>query len=296
MSDIDVRQARLADAKPVAAFTANTWAEFESGDYIPETFPEWVLSDGPDQRTFVAEIGGTVVGCCQVVLLSADEAWTQGMRVHPDHRGAGVGRALDEACAAWASERGATVVRNMVFSWNEMGLAASRSYGYEPRVGFRWAHLSPDPDAAVDGNISSDPDVCWSYWQRSEAHDALAGLAIDPAEPWAFSRWTRDRMATTADERAVLGVSHDKGRAVSWRTRVADADEGRRVEYGAAGWDGLDGARTLFAAIRRDAASVDADQVRVLLPETPRHIADGAAAGAELDEHSDMVLAADLTG
>ena len=129
-ADVAVRQAREADVEPIASFTQDTWYEFERGDYIPDVFPEWVRTDGPDQRTVVGEVDGAVVGCCQVVLLSEYEAWAQGIRVRPDHRGTGVGRALDDACAAWARDRGATVLRNMVFSWNEQGLAAARTFGY----------------------------------------------------------------------------------------------------------------------------------------------------------------------
>ena len=297
-ADVAVRQAREADVEPIASFTQDTWDEFERGDYIPDVFPEWVRTDGPDQRTVVGEVDGAVVGCCQVVLLSEYEAWAQGIRVRPDHRGTGVGRALDDACAAWARDRGATVLRNMVFSWNEQGLAAARTFGYEPRAAFRWASLDPDAQARADGDavVASDPDAAWSYWERSDARDALAGLALDPSESWALSAWTRDRTRVAAEETAVFAVQRegDGTTAVSWRTRVADTDEGRRTEYGAAGWETLDDARSLFAGIRRDAASVDADRARVLIPETPRFVADAAATGADLSDHPDIVFEADL--
>jgi hypothetical protein len=37
---MDARQARAADAEAVAAFTADTWTEFEGGDYLPDVFAE----------------------------------------------------------------------------------------------------------------------------------------------------------------------------------------------------------------------------------------------------------------
>lgn len=297
---VAVRQARPGDAEAVAAFTQDTWDEFEHGDYLPDVFPEWIESDGPDQRTLVAEVDGTVVGCCQVVALSEYETWTQGLRVHPDHRGTGVGRALDEACAAWARERGATVLRHMVFSWNEGGLAAARSFGYEPQTAFRWAHRRADagegsPPGGDDSTATSDPDAAWASWQRSDARAALAGLALDPDESWALSEWTRERAHRAADERAVIAVQRDGTRAVTWRIRVVDSEAGRRAEYGAAGWTDLAAARALFDAVARDAAAVDADRARVLIPETPRHVADAAAAGADLADHPDLVFEADVT-
>jgi GNAT superfamily N-acetyltransferase len=315
-ADVAVRQAREEDADAVAAFTSETWDDFEGQDYIPDVFPEWVATDGADQYTVVAERtetgssapGRPVVGCCQVVRLSDHEAWTQGIRVHPDHRGAGVARAMDGACRDWARERGATLARNMVFSWNEQGLATSRALGYRPRAAFRWAHPEPDPDAdaspadetaMTDATVTSDPDTVWGYWQRSDARDALGGLALDPAESWALSEWTRDRLhrmrdARAADEPGVVAVQRDGTTGVTWRTRVSERDDETLAVYGGAGWETLTDARALFAAVARDAAAVGADATRVLIPETPRHVSDAAAAGVALADEPDLVFEADL--
>ena len=313
---MDARQARAADAEAVAAFTTDTWTEFEGGDYLPDVFAEWVATDGPDQHTVVAERDGAVAGCCQVVLLSGHEAWTQGLRVHPDHRGAGVARAMDAACRRWACERGAALVRNMVFSWNEQGLAAARSFGYRPRAEFRWVHPDPDDADPVDGDgkaageasedgtaaagdspavVTGDPDEVWGFWQRSDAREALGGLALDPDESWALSEWTRERAREAAAEASVLAVRRDGIRAAAWRTRVGEREDGDLAEYGAAGWETLADARALFRAVERDAAAAGADRTRVLIPETPRHVSDAAAAGVELADDPDFVFEADLT-
>jgi GNAT superfamily N-acetyltransferase len=298
--DADVRQAREEDAEAVAAFTEDTWDDFEGQDYIPDVFPEWVATDGADQHTVVAERGESVVGCCQVVRLSEHEAWTQGIRVHPDHRGAGVARAMDTACRDWARERGASLARNMVFSWNEQGLATARSLGYRPRAEFRWAQPEPasgtDSGIAVEGgDVAHDSDVVWGYWQRSDARDALCGLALDPEESWALSEWTRERTRRAADESAVLAVRRDGTTGATWRTRVSEHDDERVAVYGGAGWEMLADARALFAAVARDAAAVGADETSVLIPETPRHVSDAAAAGVELADEPDFVFEADLT-
>ena len=93
-ADRTVRQARPDDHEAVAAFTAGTWADRDFGDYVPETFPEWVDGDGPDQYTVVAAVDGEAVGVAQATLLSGGEAWLQGLRVHPDHRGRGHATAI----------------------------------------------------------------------------------------------------------------------------------------------------------------------------------------------------------
>ncbi|MFB6152208.1 MAG: N-acetyltransferase family protein [Haloarculaceae archaeon] len=319
-----VRQAREDDVGAVTAFTRDTWAEFDAGDYVPDVFAEWVATDGPDQRTVVAERGGEVVGVCQVVLLSAHEAWTQGIRVHPDHRGSGVGRALNDACFEWARDRGATVCRNMVFSWNEQGMATSRSLGYDARAEFRWAVPEPesdldadpdsdgggvdaDPDAGgsdgtpADGEfeVVDDPDGAWAYWQRSEARDALGGLGLDLDESWALSERTRERFRRAAEETALLAVRGGGGtRGVAYLARedAPDDESGPTAVYGAAGWADRPAADALFDAVERDAADRGAEGARVLIPETPRHVSDAAAVGVALDDDPDFVFEADLSG
>ncbi|MFB6140463.1 MAG: N-acetyltransferase family protein [Halosimplex sp.] len=313
---MNVRQARAGDHDDIAAFTADTWGDrFDSGDYIPDVFPEWVETDGDDQRTVVAEASGRAIGVCQVVALSAHEAWAQGMRVADDARASGVAAALNEACFDWARERGAAVCRNMVFSWNAAGLGAARGVGYDPATEFRWAHPDPDVDARADANGASgleavsDPDAAWSYWQRSDAARELAGLSLDPGESWALSECTRGRFRDAADETAVFAVRDSVGtRGAAYRTREyereasgGDETDGepeaeRWAEYGVGAWDGVPAAQTLFAAIARDAADLGADRTRVLIPETPRHVSDAAYAGIAVSEDPDFVMAADLTG
>lgn len=296
-----VRQARPADHDAVASFTTDTWADRDVTDYVPRVFPEWVESDGPDQRTLVAERDGDVVGLCQGVLLSDHEAWAQGIRVHPDHRGTGVARALNDRVFDWAADRGATVCRNLVFSWNRAGLATSRRLGYDAAASFRWAHPEPDADASVDTDrvVTDSPEAAWSRWRRSDAHDALGGLALSLSESWAIQELTREHLRRAAAETRVLAVGDGDGtRGLAYRVRdyEREADGNHWAEYGVAAWADLPTARALLAAIARDAADIGAARTRVLIPETPRHVADAAAAGVALADGGDFVFEADLTG
>ncbi|WP_123534987.1 GNAT family N-acetyltransferase [Halosimplex salinum] len=313
---MEVRQARASDHDDIAAFTSDTWGDrFDRGDYIADVFPEWIESDGPGQRTVVAESDGRVIGVCQVVLLSEHEAWAQGMRVADDARAGGVAEAMNGACFDWARERGATVCRNMVFSWNVAGLGAARGVGYDPATEFRWAHPDPDVDACADSDGASgleavpDPDAAWSYWQRSDADRELAGLTLDPEESWALSECSRERFREAAAETAVFAVQGTDGTCgAAYRTRDYERESGsgeddgesgeteRWVEYGVGAWDGVPAAQSLFAAIARDAADIGADRTRVLIPETARHVSDAAYAGIAVSENPDFVMAADLTG
>ncbi len=296
--DPTVRQARLDDEERVVAFAEQVWDERpETTDYIPDVFDEWVDSDGPDQRTVVAEVDGTAAGLCQAVMLTDHEAWFQGMRVDPDYRGEGLGLAMVEHCFEWARQRDATVGRNMVFSWNDAGLGQSVAAGFEPVTAFRFAHPEPDANAESDAPVTNDPAAAWSYWTASDARTHLSGLALDPDQAWALSELTRDRLHRLADEAAVFAVTADgtTGMACRTGTRPAPSGDGTLAEYAVGAWDDREAAAALFDAIRADAGDLGVDGTRVLAPETPRHVAEAAAVRAELADWPDFVLAVDLT-
>lgn len=289
VTEIDLRPATHDDYDDVAGFTRDTWDE--RPDYLADVYHDWIA--GPDRQTLVAETDGRVVGIAQVVLLSGTEAWTQGMRVDPDHRERGISRALDAALREWAREQGAVVARNMVFSWNGAGLGLSRSIGYDPVAEFRWLHPDPEPGEA---QVTADPNAAWSFWTASAARTSLGGLALDMDESWALRELTRGMFRRAAEETALLAVTRADGtRGVAYRTRTVDRDEGRLAEYGVGAWADLDAAETLLTAIAADAADCGADRTRVLVPEEPRTVSDGALLRAELGDHPDFVLAADLT-
>ena len=302
MTAVELREATHDDYGAVAAFTRSTW---DGDDYIPDVYHDWI--EGEHSHTLVADPEGSneeLAGIAQAVMLSEREAWTQGMRVNPAYRGAGIGTTLTHALFDWASDRGAVVARNMVFSWNRAGLGLSRAAGFEPATEFRWLHVDPDPDTSGSGSAegtgdptaTADPAAAWSYWRESEARRRLGGLALAPEESWALRELTRETLVAAAEETALLTVSGQRGvRGLSYRTRTYDSEGETGAEYGVAAWEGLPAARELFGAIAADAASIGADRTRVLVPETVRHVSDGAVCRIRPGENPDFVLAADLT-
>ena len=296
MSGVETRQARHGDREAVVDFAADTWPEL-GGDYIPRVFDEWVDTDGPDQRTFVACVDDRPVGVCQGVVLSGHEAWGQGMRVAPEVRGEGVSEALTEALFAWAADR-ATVCRTMVFAWNDAGLGQARAMGFEPVTAFRWLEPDPDPDATAALAVRRDPTVAWSAFRGSDAADHLHGLALDLEESWALAVLTVDRLAAAPD--VVALAEDDRLRAMTYRTRTFerkadDGDEETWAEYGVGAWTDHGALRALSSVVARDAARAGADRARILAPATPRHVSDAAYARVPFDDDVDVILERDLT-
>ncbi|MDR5656345.1 GNAT family N-acetyltransferase [Halodesulfurarchaeum sp. HSR-GB] len=295
-----IRPARETDQDAIAAFTQDTWEQYEGGDYINHIFPKWATQTRPDQQTFVAEADGTPIGLIRAVLLSDHEAWFQGLRVDPAHRGSGVGEALTDRAFEWAREAGATVGRAMVFSWNVMGLGLTRAAGFDSGVEFRWGHPEPDPAAEVEGTVRREPKAAWTYWQHAPERDTLDGLGLDSEVPWALSEATLDDFQSARAAESVLSIDREGVVATTYRARVIEREAGDQsrtwAEYGLAAWEDLTAAADLFAAISRDAAMAGADRVRVLLPETPRVVGDAAAHRIELADNPDFVVRVDLTG
>jgi GNAT superfamily N-acetyltransferase len=235
----------------------------------------------------------------QGVLLSETEAWAQGMRVHPDYRGLGLSPRLSRAVFQWARDRGATVCRNMVFSWNVPGLGQSRSVGFAPGTEFRFARPEPDADAAPSLAVVSDAAAAWSFWTESAARDALGGVALDFDESWSVSQLRERDLERAADEGRLFVVQDGGTRGFTVRAMTDESeDDGettRRAIYAVAAWDSTDAADALVDAVARDAAELGADEVRILVPEGVRWVSDLAAVRCRVSEEPDFVMRADLT-
>jgi GNAT superfamily N-acetyltransferase len=304
MDDRTVRRARAEDTEAIAAFTEDTWEDWDAGDYIPEAFPEWVATDGPDQYTAVTVVDDDPVGLAQSRLLTGGEAWFQGLRVHPDHRGRGHALAMTRRLQEWSRERGATVARNMVFGWNEAGLGQSRAAGFDPGPSCRWAR--PEPADSTDGvgtvsgdttlSVHEDRDAAWRFWTHSHARTELDGLVLDDEVAWGLAELTRDRFERLADAGRPITVAGKRTRGTTVRLGARERDGERVVDYAVAAWADADAARVLFDAIREDATARGGDGTRVLIPESPQYVSDAALAGVPLSDEPVYVFTADLTG
>ncbi|MFB6108185.1 MAG: N-acetyltransferase family protein [Haloplanus sp.] len=299
--DLTLRPARPDDADAVTAFTRETWPDRDIDDYLPRVFREWAESDDDDQRTLVAETDGAVVGTIQGVVCSPREAWVQGLRIDPAHRGRGVARELTEAVLDWARDRGASVCRNIVFSWNVASLGLARRVGFRPCTEFRWAVVQADADATPSLEVTADAGAGWSFWTASDARDHLRGLALDADRAWVLSELRPADLDRAAAADGLFVVRDGGTRGVALRNRAFeyraddDAESERWTEYAVGAWADAEAARALVRAVARDAASLDADRARVLVPETGRFVTDAAAARADVSGHPDFVLSADLT-
>jgi GNAT superfamily N-acetyltransferase len=104
--EVQVRAARADDKHAIVAFCQNT---FSWGDYIPDVWDDWL--DDHSGQLLVGVVDREPVGLLHVAFLGNATAWMEGMRVHPDFRRQGIGRAIDATGRALARERGCRVAR-----------------------------------------------------------------------------------------------------------------------------------------------------------------------------------------
>ncbi len=93
-----------------------------------------MFGERPAAEALIAQIGSTPVGYAVFFptfssFLAAEGIWLEDLFVLPEHRGAGVGRALLAAVAARLRERGGVRLEWTALDWNELALGFYRNLG-----------------------------------------------------------------------------------------------------------------------------------------------------------------------
>jgi GNAT superfamily N-acetyltransferase len=231
----------------VVAFTHTTW---DGWDYLPDVWASWLEArDGAVFAAEAAETGrGRPIAVGRVALLSANEAWMEGLRVDPAIRGHGVATAFQAAELRWAQAQGATVVRYATGETNEASLHLGARHGFAligrwralrpeepegtgllsagaPRAGARKAAALKAPLTSVsraailerldaEGFLARAP-AGRGLWERL-ATDAtfVAGQRLYEWRAWAWRAFTRERLARHTEVGDVLFAEGDGGWAL----------------------------------------------------------------------------------
>ncbi|MFN2506044.1 MAG: GNAT family N-acetyltransferase [Acidimicrobiales bacterium] len=137
----EVRLAALADAPAAFATTFEDEAAADDGTWEERAVRR---STGLTEATFVAEVGGRLVGMAGG-FVDAAGPWVNlvSMWTAPEARRAGVARALVEAVGGWAREIGAEELQLWVRADNEAANALYESAGFADAGDFR--PLPDDP-------------------------------------------------------------------------------------------------------------------------------------------------------
>jgi ribosomal protein S18 acetylase RimI-like enzyme len=190
---IEARPAREDDREAVLAFCARTW---DDGDYIQYVWEDWLHDT--DGALLVATLAGRPVGLAHLRMMSADEAWIEGVRVDAEVRRRGVARVLISRTLVTAHERGATVARYFTSSDNVASQQLFDRFGFT-RVA-EVLHFTAEPlgaderegeEIALTRAAEEDAERIWEWLERSNLAPLNGGLEI---HEWAAQALTESRL------------------------------------------------------------------------------------------------------
>ena len=95
--ELEIRELEKSDKEEVVEMTSGIW---DGRDYIPDYFDRWVKDGG----FICGMIDDEIVALAKHTWHSDDILWLEGLRVHPDHREEGYGRAMIEGQVNYINE------------------------------------------------------------------------------------------------------------------------------------------------------------------------------------------------
>lgn len=135
-------------------------------DFVPSYFDSFIKKD----TGFAFEMAGEIVGIILASRVSNSEGWLFGLRVAPDERRKGIGRALTSH-AIEALTPFCHIVRVGIFPDNRASLHLARSLGFSPCAGYIFRVFQGDPPS------SSEPSLRLAI--TNECDEILSTLSKD---------------------------------------------------------------------------------------------------------------------
>jgi GNAT superfamily N-acetyltransferase len=226
---LSLRPARAADREPTVAWCDTLWDG--QPDYIRHTWEHW-QAEG-NLLVGIQPPADDPVALLRMRLLSPNEAWFGGLRIHPRLQGQGIGRQLIAFAFEWARARGAATLGYMTETVNERMHHLGAALGFRRAGGINWHDLAPfdatpaaiqrDPSGiALDqaANLRAQAGLYFAGWavQRLTpdrlAHHAAAGELIRDANSGAW-------MILEEQSADLIYVSHAEGAAAELRGLLA---------------------------------------------------------------------------
>ncbi|NND01951.1 MAG: GNAT family N-acetyltransferase [Acidimicrobiia bacterium] len=204
--EYSLREARPTDKEQLAPWTLHTFAW---GDYVVDSFDDWRAH--PQSHVLVAaDSTDEPVAIARGVMLSGDELWLQGVRVHPDWRRRGIASGLGSALQEWGTAQGAKVAQLMTEDWNEA--AREQAIGIGFRQTARWLRAFQPTEHSGRRDVS-----------KVQPAETLRRAGLAEAGP-AYLAWSASELSRKA--RRMMSVNWQ------WR-RLHPADLERAAEHGA---------------------------------------------------------------
>ena len=196
-----IRRAQDSDRAGMETIAARTWG---GDDYLPHVLDDW-LAD-PDGYYYVARREDQVVGMARLAHLGPDEWWLEGIRVHPDLYGQGIGRELHHFSVKQAQELGSGVLRLATSSANTAIHKLASETAFE-RVGNFVLYRTDGKEignSADEFRAMTANDVpILRVWLDSSPYYSQAGRSLEQSWRWYFI--TDERLKERVEQSLVFG-------------------------------------------------------------------------------------------
>jgi len=124
-----IRFLRETDRDDILEIAKHTW---EGHDYLPYSFESWLKDK--NSHTAAIEQDGHVIALANLrVIEDGKTGWMEGLRVHPDHRGMGLAKALTNHVVQNAAELRLERIRYTTATDNLESLRLGESVGMSRR-------------------------------------------------------------------------------------------------------------------------------------------------------------------
>jgi GNAT superfamily N-acetyltransferase len=157
---LEMRLARESDLPQLEEISRNTW---DGDDYLARVAPDWIREGG----FYVAAVGDRVAGCARLAMMPASVIWLEGLRVHPELRGRGYGKALSRFVLSEArrlvSEGAGKHVEFSTYYRNSESIGITTAEGFEvvERFSLIWKERPVKGEGPVRIPFASDELDCY---------------------------------------------------------------------------------------------------------------------------------------
>ena len=201
LESVVIRRAHELDRAAVEELCAHIW---DGDDYLPFVFTNWLADAGGE--FYVATLGGQLIGTGKLSCFADDEWWLEGLRVHPDFQGRGIGRLLfrhgvrqaeakagrgtsrfvtgysNQATRKLATEAGFLLAGHYVRYVADTVISAQDAAAFrllhEPEFPAVWAFLDSSPHFAHVQRSVKDTWITWRFLTPERLRTRLADALV----------------------------------------------------------------------------------------------------------------------
>ena len=261
----EIRPAHPEDREAVLAFCQNTWSW---GDYIEYQWDNWLRN--PEGQLFVATLNGQPVGIVHMRMLTATDAWLQGLRVDAQFRRQGLAEELNYAALLEAMQRGAKYVRLLIESTNAASIRVAERLLMHQVTGFS---LLTAPSEANSGQSNQEKTQLATLADLDEIIDYLNASNIFPLSGglyyvyWAAYPITAELLeAKIKAQQVYLLRRWDRldGLAIA---EVSTERQGKQLSIGYIDGTSIEPISLIAYDLCRQLRTLEADSIRAYVPD-----------------------------